>query len=236
MGSYLSRTQSSVSLQITPFIPYIVSSVDHELTVDPTVELVIKPSDLASAFLEDRNMGLFTRKPITKGTIVYTVPTNEECKMNDGLVDLEPILRATNSTEMYEVWTNLKNSYYDLEKVKRVVNVRMVTDKNGKCYYEAIQDIPADAELLRMYGFTTWPFELFDVLTNKHIIGFIYFINDLAKDVAGDPYEAKIMKLNENLEQYRKGDLLLQLSPSEFDKRMEDTETIYIRQNDQRLL
>lgn len=225
--SEIKLTRSKEELKAA--IPYLCVNINRNLEseVDPWIELEILPSILDSAFLEGKNMGLFTKDAITKGTIIMKV-VREEGKMNDGVVDLEPILRASTSMAMYDAWINFSRTYYDLEKIKRVVNVRMVCDSTKTFYYEAIQDIPAGEELLRIYGFTTWTLELLDILTNKNIVGFMQFIKELAEDIDGDPYEEKIKKLNKGLCKFRTYDDIMGLTPGEFDTIASNQWSVYL--------
>ena len=225
MGSYLTtQTKSAMSHEITVMLPYICGRTDQELVVDPNIELVVKPSTLPSEFISGCNKGLFTKKMIVKGTVIMEM--EETSMMNDGLVNLGPVLRASNSEECYQAWTDMKNSYYDMEKAKRVINVRMINDGISR-YYEAIQDIPADTELLRIYGFTTWVGEFGLSATNKNIVGFAQFIDDLSKDLAGDPYEDKIKHLRELLTEYG-GDNIYTIHRHEYDESMKNVELKYI--------
>lgn len=191
------KVNSSLPFHINAIIPYLCTVTDDILTVDPTVDLEVQPSKLNSSFINGRTMGLFTKRSINKGTIIMKL--EKESMINDGIVDLTDILTAETSGATYNAWNNLKNSYYDIEKISRIVNVRIILDCNNVSYYETIQDIHAGAELLRMYGFTTWPLELLDTLTNRNIAGFIRFINELVDEVTGDPYEDRIRKLHEVL-------------------------------------
>lgn len=203
MGGYLSTSSTSSSgnmnAETTAALPYICAKIDGNLTVDPNVILEVKPSTLPSGFLEGRHLGVYTKHAISKGTLIMKMDMGTESKMNDAAVDLEPILRADTSEKMYQAWTEMMRTYYDLEKLKRMTNVRMVTNGSGACY-EAIQDIPADGELVRVYGFTTWVLELFEIFTNKNIVGFAHFIDDLSKNMQGDPYEGRIARLHLVLE------------------------------------
>lgn len=220
---------SSSKDELNAAIPYLCVNINRNLEpeIDPWIELEVLPSTLDSAFLEGKNMGLFTKDAITTGTIIMKV-IREEGKMNDGAVDLEPILRASTSMEMYDAWINFSRTYYDLEKIKRVVNVRMVCDSTKTFYYQATQDIPAGEELLRIYGFTTWTLELLDILTNKNIVGFMQFIKELAEDIDGDPYEEKIKKLNRGLCKFRTYDDIMGLTPGEFDTIASSQWTVYL--------
>jgi hypothetical protein len=240
MGSYLTTSvKASVTDEVTPVIPYICAKTDKTLSVDPKVSLMIKPSTLSSTFIQGKHMGLFSENFIPKGTVVLKITGDEtmDIKMNDGAVDLEPILHADTSEKTYNAWMNLKKTYYDLEKIKRVVNVRMVS--NGTTIaYETIQDIPAGGELIRVYGFTTWTLELFEILTNKNIVGFAQFIDYLTKNVIGDPYDDRIKRLHQALSKYGIKDIFT-IDRNEYDKSMEDKsvncvgrklEMLYLRQ------
>lgn len=233
MGSYWSTaTKSSITSDITPVLEYLCGKSDNTLSVDPNVKLYVRSSKLPSAFIEGKHKGLFTRGFIAKGTTILSVEQNTDSKMNDGAVDLEPILRADTSEKTYQAWTNLKDKYYDVEKIKKVVNVRMVVDNNGE-YYEAIQDIPENGELVRVYGFTTWTLELFDILTNKNIVGFAHFIDDLSKSSSGDPYEARINTLRKALESYDKN--IFTTNRIEYDDLMKDETLVYVGKKIQEL-
>lgn len=221
MGAYWSTpTKSSLTSDIEPILDYLCAKSSETLTVDPDVQLYLRSSKLPSAFLEGKHKGLFTRKFIPKGTAVLSLEQNSDSKMNDGAVNLEPILRADTSEKTYDAWINMKDTYYDVEKIKNVVNVRIVVDKAGKYYYESIQDIPENGELVRVYGFTTWTLELFGILTNKNIVGFAHFIDVLSKDIAGDPYEERIKTLRKALESY--DEKIFTLNRSEYDNLMKD--------------
>jgi len=129
---------------------------------------------------------------------------------------------------MYQALTNMRNTYYDLEKVEKYVNVRMIAGNKFKnYYYEAIKDIPAGGELIRLYGFTTWTLELFEILTNKNIVGFAHFINDLLETTAGDPYEYRIELLHKCLSQYGIKDIF-KVDRDKYDKMMKSESILYI--------
>lgn len=188
MGSTISQPKNELS----EALPYICGLADHELKVDPSVKLEVRDSTLASSFLEGRQLGLFAVNSIPKGTCILEVNLDEECKMNDGIVNLQPILRAQNSEEMYQAWMNLQKTYYDMEKIKKVINVRMVSNGSQQLCYETIQDIPAGGELLRVYGFSSWFFEILEIFNNKTMLGFAQFIDDFFKNMSGDPLGNKV--------------------------------------------
>jgi hypothetical protein len=233
MGSYLSSyyrgaPKSRLNPKLIPFIPYLSEASTQVLLADASVQLEVRPSNLTTtAFLEGHDDGLFTKQAIKKGTIVCTGP-KEKCKMNDAIVNLEPILLAVTSVETYDAWNEFKQTYYNIDKVRNLVNVRLIIDKNGAKYYEAIQDISAGGELLRMYGFTTWPFELFDLITNKNIAGFIRFIDELVKESDGDPSEQKLKALQVVLNNYRSVNKIPYSSLAEYDVTMANQSLQYL--------
>ena len=102
MGSYLSTPTTTLNDEIAPVVEYLCGKYNETLSVDPDVKVVVKRSKLHSAFIEGRHMGLFTKNAITKGTILFSVNDEQECKMNDAVTDLEPILVADTSEKTYQ--------------------------------------------------------------------------------------------------------------------------------------
>lgn len=192
MGSIYAKP--SVTNEIAPFVTYLCAKSEAPLILDTNVELVVKPSQLPSGFIHGYHEGLFTKKDLLKGTVICSADNEISRKMNDGMVNVEPLLLASNSQDTYNAWVDIKKKYYDLEKAKEAVNVRMVAGGSG-IYFETLCDIPAGGELIRMYGFTTWTLELFNILTNKNIAGFSKFIQELDGTLKGDPYEERVSKL-----------------------------------------
>jgi hypothetical protein len=207
MGIQYPKPKSSMD-DISEFIPYLCRYSDEPLTVDPDVSLYIRPSELPVRFIPGRHMGLFARKHIVKGTIICYNP-DQESKMNDAMIDLGEILSSDTSDRIYEAWMDAKNSYYDIEKAKQDVNVRMITDRNGNIFYETIQDIPINKELLRIYGFTTWVLEIVEILTNKTIVGFAQFVDHLSMTSVGDPCESSVKLLRKALDNYHIDDIFV---------------------------
>jgi hypothetical protein len=174
------------------YLPFISLMLDQPLVVDNDIELDVRDTSMGTVFSKGKSDGLFTLKRIPKGTIIMVV--GDESKINDGIVDLGPILRAATNIEMYQELTNLRKSYYDMEKMKRIINVRMVCDGN-KFYYQAITDIDANSELLRVYGFTSWVFEIFGIIDDRTIGGYVKFVKELSENIKGDPLEKRIRKM-----------------------------------------
>lgn len=163
--------------------------------VSPGIELYLAPSQLNSTFTPNRDIGTFTKNPIKAGSIVYKQPDFGESKLNDSMINLTPLFEAKTNNEIYLAWKNLASSYYDVEKMKERINIRLVYDSNRKVYYRAIKDIPANTELTRMYGFTTWILELPELMTEKKLAGFAQFVFDLEKSETNDPYHSRIRRL-----------------------------------------
>lgn len=225
MGTKYPRPKSSMD-DIIDIIPYLSGNTDRILSVDPDISLDVRPSELPSKFIDGRNMGLFTLALIPEGTIISSKFV-EESKMNDAMVDLTDILQANTSEQIYHAWMSMKNTYYDIKKTKRDVNVRMIMDGNRNIFYEAIQDIPANKELVRIYGFTTWVLEILDILTNKTIVGFAQFIDELSKVSSHDPYEFRILSLRDALGKYGINNIFA-INRVEYDANVEDQQTVLI--------
>ena len=181
---------SNTNSFINEILPYICRLSRLPLVVDKNINLVIKTSSIPSSLPKDYNQGVFTTKHIRAGTIIMKVDYHNS-KINDGVVNLDHILTATTNEDTYHAWKSLWKSYYDLNKIKKVINVCMITD-GKELFYAAIQDIPAGTELFRLYGFSTWPLELFDTITSKNILGFGKFIQELLPTLTSDPNEKKI--------------------------------------------
>lgn len=200
-------TKPSINDELAPFIPYICGKVARQLTVNPDVVLEIKNSTLKSGFIKGKHKGVFTKTFLPKTTVICRVSALATANpidvlFNDGMVDLEPLIIAETSQETYKAWKNMRRLYYDLEKAKNIINIRMVADGANNIYYESIKEIPAGSELIRFYGFTTWILETFELLTNRNVAGFAKFIHELNGTIAGDPYEFRAKKLNTVLSRF----------------------------------
>jgi len=200
MGSAVTKTSTGPHSpeSIKPFMLYLCNSKLVPASVDPDVSLVVKTSTLSSGFIHGKHRGLFTENSLTKGTIICAAENPLSLLLNDGLIDLEPVIRADSSQKLYDALNHMEKTYYDLERASKVVNTVMLGTSNGM-FLESIQDIPAGAELIRMYGFTTWTNEFFELITNHNVAGFAKFIFELKDRVNGDPYERRIISLNKVL-------------------------------------
>jgi hypothetical protein len=185
--------------RIVSCLKFMMGEVSYPLEVDRTLVLRVDKSTLPSLFISERANGLFCTSDIKEGTVIMKVRPTSPCIMNDGMVDLNEILLAQTSMAMYNAWWNLYLSYYNVDHAVVRVNVKMVRDSNHTVYYHAMKDIPIGTELVRMYGFTTWIMELFDIMTNKTIVGFARFVDEFSRDLVGDPYVEKIHALREAL-------------------------------------
>lgn len=158
-------------------LPFISGFIDTPIVLNDDVDLFIKESTLQTTFLSDKNMGLFTSRPICKGSILLKV--SDQCMMNDGLINLSNVINASSDEETYIAWHEIYKSYYNLDIINKNINVRMVTNDRINFYYEAIKDISPGDELLRIYGFATWPYQMSKHLTKNNITGFIRFLRDI---------------------------------------------------------
>lgn len=225
-------TSTRLNSQILLIKEYLCRATPDDGVIAAGLELEERPSSLPSRFLNGKHMGLFTKKQIPSGTIISAV-VRDASKLNDAVINLEDIIGARTSVEMYQAWIKLKDSYYDLEKIKRLVNVRMVMDASGRMFYETIRDVSPDEELLRIYGFTTWFFEILDVYTNKTIMGFIRFVDEFLKDLEGDPFKERVIYLHKALNQYKslykyEGKSINDLSLEEYDEMMVNENVEYL--------
>lgn len=193
MGS--SNAKPTVNNEIIPFIPYICISTKNSVSVDPSVVLNVRSSLLDTSFINGYNRGLFSEKFINKGTIICETHTEISKMMNDAMVNLEPVINCRTSAQLYVALNNMKTTYYDLIKADNIINTVMLGSPNGS-FFQAIKDIEPGSELLRMYGFSTWTFEIFDILTSYNIAGFTKFISELKDNLTGDPYETRVKNLH----------------------------------------
>ncbi|CAH6419270.1 Hypothetical protein HVR_LOCUS470 [uncultured virus] len=191
----LSQAKPSVNDEIAPFIPYLVSSSSIPVSVDPNVKLEVRPSTMESGFIEGYHNGLFSKYSLKKGTIICQADNNISRMMNDAMVNLEPVLRSSTSVQLYDSLTHMKNTYNDLSKAQSTINVNMLGASNGT-FFQTIKDVPAGGELMRMYGFSTWTLELFEIINNHNVAGFAKFITELKDNLKGDPYEIRAANLH----------------------------------------
>lgn len=184
--------------EILPFIA-ITAPQDCPPQINADVKLSIRNTTIKSPFVDNKRRGIFADKSIPAYT--YVMKLEKESLVNDGVVNLKHIINAQNNVEMYNAWNTLFHTYYTMSKIKRVINVRMVK-YNNDTYLQTISNVPVGSELLRLYGFTTWPFEILDILTHRTVVGFAYFIDKLTTTLAttkSDPLYDKIVLLNEAL-------------------------------------
>ena len=106
-------------------------------------------------------------------------------------MNLDNILVSETNEKTYYAWKSLWETYYEINKIQEIINVCMVRYGN-ELFYVAIKDILADAELFRVYGFSTWPLELLDTITSRNVLGYGKFIHELLPTIINDPNEKKI--------------------------------------------
>ena len=200
---------SQRSDKLAPYMPYIWAPVSSTLQVDPTVRLILQQSTLPTTFLPGRNQGLFTTSPISKDTIILQQFGEQEAPFNDAMIDLTNLINAKTSCDMYRAWKEIHANYYDLPRIQERVNVRMVLDNRGNMYYQTMKDIPANTELLRIYGFTAWLFTVLELLTKRNLAGYAQLVFDLEKSEIGDPMFGRIQIMAETLRQFFMGPYLI---------------------------
>jgi hypothetical protein len=181
------------------FLPYIhVRSENLHPLYYAYPELV---SDISA--LPKANRGLFARDCIRAGTLIMPVELDSECHINDAMVDLTQVLAASDSTAMYQAVCQLHTAYYDPVVAAARVNTVMVTDPQGITMYQARTNIPKGAELLRMYGFVTWIFELLPRMNARTITGFAVFVHQYYRSmVVTEVYYGRVRTLVDVLENY----------------------------------
>ena len=174
-------------------ITYSVAFIDS--IVQPRSDLVftVAPSTLTKTqFLPNKNMGLHTVSELPKDTLFTLDYEQEGTKMNDPMIDLTAVIQSSNSDQLYIALSDMYNNYYDLERVKQMVNVRIVMDSSKTSCYQAIKDIPAGGELLRIYGFATWLFEIFDLLTAANLAGYAKFLLEFQQKEPNDSFARRV--------------------------------------------
>lgn len=224
MGSTFTTPPKSIKSEIIPIAPYVCATTNRKIIVSSDISLVLRPSKLSTTFIEGKNMGVFTEKFIPNRTIIMTFASDPIMahKFNDAAMDLTSILQGDTSEKAYQAWMNTKKSYYNLENIKQVINVRLLGNVIDEIIgHETIQDIPADTELTRIYGFTAWVLELSKMVTNKNIVGFAQFVNYLMNSIDSDPHEDKIKNLHVVLSQYGIKDIFT-IDRNEYDESMRD--------------
>lgn len=169
--------------------------VDH-LSIADDVQLEVRRSTLSTTeFNESRDRGVFTKKGIPKKTVICDIK-QLSFVMNDPLVDLRGVNMSKTSDSMYTALVNLKREYYSHENAAERINTCFACGQDGEVYVRTIKHVPANTELFRMYGFETWIFELFDIITDDNVNGFAQFVKELTQPQYDNPYTAKIQRLD----------------------------------------
>lgn len=164
-------------------------------------DLVVGTSTLPG-MTPEANRGLFAAHFIPAGTLLMSMELEGECLINDGMVNLTPVLAATNDAAMYEALKELHRRYYDTTVAARV-NTIMASDAQGTTLYQARIDIPRGGELLRMYGFVTWIFELLPRMTSRTITGFACFVREYGRTMSSSEiYSDRVRALVTVLDTY----------------------------------
>lgn len=211
---------------IGQFKKYMFQGLPLEhLSISDDVKLEIRRSTLSSThFLGSRNLGLFTIKDIPPDTVVCDIKS-VSLMMNDPMADLREVYTAQSSSSMYTALVNLQKTYWSPENAEERINTCFVSGQDREVYVRTTKFVPADTELYRMYGFETWIFEIFEILTDENVTGFARFVKELSQSQYENPYTAKIQRLDtilDNLPETRSislkiGDQIAQLLYSSAD-------------------
>lgn len=184
-------------------MPFICQRTTTMLSLNPDIKLEIRKSQLDTAFMPWKDNGLFTTIDTPKNTVILEFGDPQCLLLNDAMINLKDVMSATTSQKLYDALNKLETQYYDPDRAQQLVNTRMIGNSQG-AWYETISDIPANTELLRMYGYTTWTIELLDILTTHNIFGFVKYIHELKDRVPNDPYYNKIQLLDKCFDNYDK--------------------------------
>lgn len=84
--------------------------------------LEIKKTKLFSTFLDNRDQSLFAKVEFKPNDYVTPFGHKINQMMNDGMFDLSPFI-DTNNVRLEDAFIDAENSYYDVEKADRVVNI-----------------------------------------------------------------------------------------------------------------
>lgn len=175
----------------------------EDAVINPDIELTLCDSTLKSTFVRRSNnetevyqgRGVFTTDIIRAEDIIYYVDNGVAGNINDGMIDLTELVEAKNSKNSYIALCNLYNKYYDWDRASNVINVRKAMDNKGT-YYQAIKDIHPGEELLMMYGFLYWIFNVSFLVTDKTAAGFAKFIIEHEDIFIGHQHEEKLQRLS----------------------------------------
>jgi hypothetical protein len=121
--------------------------------------------------------GVFTKKNITKGDILFNDDSMFIEFINDANMDLTLLIEATSSKMFYLNSNLLRERYFDNNNVTEKVNV-MIVNINGIDHVQAIKDIPENTELFMYYTWYIWVFELLNMITMRNFGGYIKMVQD----------------------------------------------------------
>lgn len=187
MGTPVSRLIDS-----TPFIEYesreisstddIVYLVDNPFYLAPSAHPLIS-YDGSKEYPPEQALGVFTQTYISKGTI-FRIPF-PGYQIQDGVINLKPLLHAETSKQIFEAWHQVYNGYHNFDIIAHITNVRPIILNKGiyrleekNNYYEAINDIQPGTELYSYRGIWTWFFHVGICISSRHTLaGNIKFID-----------------------------------------------------------
>lgn len=179
------------------------------------VELQVGLTKLTTPFVVGKNQGLFTMQAINANIDLDLTHHPDRNKINDPIVDLQPMLDATNNQMMYTALRQLKVNYYEQCLVSDQLNVISVMPTNcddARSYiYRTLRAIQPGEELLRAYSLDVWLILIFDELvTNYTMWGYAKFLTELDdQDYSNDYYQDRLQQILTEIE------LLLNITESD---------------------
>ena len=157
--------------------PYMAANIPGPANYSPLYFETKAKENTNGIYKHNRTHGLFSTSFITKGTLLFPAADIRSAKLNDPMLDMELIVRASMSNEaLYQALCHLGQTYYIRAVFRDKVNVRLVQTSDGFVGYQATQDIPAGAELFRAYGLSSWSTEFFPLITSHNVYGYMHYI------------------------------------------------------------
>jgi hypothetical protein len=160
------------------------------------------------------DLGVVAARAIGKGQPLANADAPISVLLNDGALNLGPILAAKSAVELEAALLAARARYYDPSVLQRV-NVVMARDDAGCTWIVALRDIAEGEELLRTYGWSTWLKDLLElgVLPSSALPGLLHYVVAVATQMEDafddDPFGAYMQMLI-----LQTPDLLRQLYPT----------------------
>jgi len=195
-------------------LPWMVQPFRANLAPDASC-LEVQPSAASwTRYPTGRDLGVVAARAIGKGQPLASADAPISVLLNDGALDLGPILAAKSAVELEAALLAARARYYDPSVLQRV-NVVMARDDAGGTWIVALRDIAQGEELLRCFGFSTWLKELLElgVLPSSALPGLFNYVVAMATQMEAafddDPFGTYMQMLI-----LQTPDLLRQLYPA----------------------